>query len=225
MNNIKLNSLIFLVSLFIIYRPIDAQVIYVSGHISNNTSWGDTVKITGDIIVDNGITLTINPGTYVESQGHSGFDVKGRILALGNQSDSICFTINDTTGFSNYQTDDGGWGGFIFQNTPTTNDTSRFEYCKIQYCKRFPNSGGAAFRISFFSKIKILHCKIFKNASGGDGGSIDIYNSTPVIMYNIFERNYSGGHGGAVMYSVNSIVEEFNINFSNNILIYNTALQ
>ncbi|MEI6062161.1 MAG: hypothetical protein WCR72_15780, partial [Bacteroidota bacterium] len=69
MKNIKF--ILLLIIVFMIVSKPFAQTILVSGNINSNTSWSaDTVKITGDISVLQGITLSIEPGTYIESQGY-----------------------------------------------------------------------------------------------------------------------------------------------------------
>ena len=50
------------------------------------------------------------------------------------QNDTITFTINDTTGFSNFATPDGGWHSLRFKNELST-DTSILSFCKFEYGK------------------------------------------------------------------------------------------
>ena len=72
--------------------------IVIDGSISAFTVWDtDTVKVTGDLTIENGVTLKINAGTFVEFQGNYCFNIQGRIIAQGNVSDSIVFTTVDTT--------------------------------------------------------------------------------------------------------------------------------
>ena len=70
-----------------------ASHIEVSGTISSNTTWTgvDTVKVTGDITVADGATLTIDPGIIVEFQDRYGLLINGRLLAEGTDADSITF--------------------------------------------------------------------------------------------------------------------------------------
>lgn len=39
--------------------------LYVSGHITENSVWEQNVFVTGDIVIDSGVTLTIEPGNRV----------------------------------------------------------------------------------------------------------------------------------------------------------------
>ena len=99
------------------------NTIYVSGDVSGVWS-ADTVMVIGDLTIPDGEVLTIDPGTYIEFQGHYKFNVQGQILAVGSEQDSIYFTaINH----------DEGWHGIRFDNTPATNDSSKFYYCSLKY--------------------------------------------------------------------------------------------
>jgi hypothetical protein len=80
-----------------------------TGHISRNTTWSDSVHISGDIIVDAGCTLTINPGCLVEIEPDFDdqdtgsatkkieFSVLGMLKAEGTPSDTIVFTPSSAT--------------------------------------------------------------------------------------------------------------------------------
>ena len=74
-------------------------------------SWGASGSpylIQGDITIPNDSTLTIE-------------------LAVGNASQNITFTINDTSGFYNPEITQGGWNGIQFKDTPPENDTSKIK--------------------------------------------------------------------------------------------------
>ena len=86
-----------------------------SGLITGNTTWtNDTIKVTGDILVPDSVTLTVNPGVRVEFQGHYTLQVWGTLLAVGTESEKITFTIHDTIGFSDIDTTLGGWNRIWF---------------------------------------------------------------------------------------------------------------
>jgi len=87
-----------IISLSAIAQPRTSTT--VSGNITSDETWSaDTVLVEGEVTVDDGVTLTIDPGVYVEFQGHYKLNVQGRLLAIGTVLDSILFTINDTTGY------------------------------------------------------------------------------------------------------------------------------
>ena len=71
-----------------------------AGNVSGTwTKANSPYYINGEITIPNDSTLTIEPGVEVIFTGHYKFNVQGRLLAIGTETDTIVFTINDTTGF------------------------------------------------------------------------------------------------------------------------------
>ncbi len=154
--------------------------------------------INGAIMIANDSTLVIEPGVEVEFQGNYKFLCLGRILAIGTKSDTIVFTGNISS----------RWIGISFDNTPSTNDTSKLIYCKLQYVKNVNNNGalgsGALF-FNTFSKAVISHCLISKNEGGYGGGVFCRAESNPNISYCTIENNSaSEGGGGGIFLSRSS---------------------
>ena len=185
---------------------------YISpGDISGTWNYaGSPYLIQGDITIPVDSTLTIEPGVLVEFQGHYKLNVQGRILAIGTESDTIVFTINDTTGFSNPDVPDGGWSGIRFEYTPATNDTSKIEYCKLQHSKAlgfWPNNNGGALMVMYFDKLIVSNCSITNNFVYGDqwpsGGGIALYSSSPKIINNTISYN-SAVNGAGIACDKNS---------------------
>jgi len=185
------------------------QIENACGTISQNTVWNaDTVKITCNILINNGITLTISPKVYVEFQDHYSITVNGRILANATQSDSIIFTSKNTT---------TGWAGIIFNNTPAGNDTSKFSFCRFSYAKNNTGTGGVMF-IRNFSKIKINN-SFFKSNFAFSGGAIYANNSAITIKNTLFFSNNSdmgAGKGGAIFCDSTSNLQVLKCLFANN---------
>jgi hypothetical protein len=164
------------------------QTISISGSISTNSTWNvDTVKITGNIVILNNSILTIVPGTYVEFQGYFSINCHGRIRAIGNVSDSIKFSINDTTGYATPGNQAGGWSAIIFPISAglTPSDTSIFKYCSFTYAK------GVAL-LKSYGEIVVENCSFNNNNAG-----IDInYPQNPnraIIKGNVFCNSRYGG--------------------------------
>ena len=204
---------------------INAQTDIQAGEVSGTwSSQNSPYRIFGEISIPDQETLTIEPGTNIEFQGHYKFNVQGRLLAIGNVNDSITFTIHDTTGFSDTSIIGGGWHGFKFDLTPPTNDTSKFIYCKIQYGKAVGNTinenAGGAFYVNDFSKLVIKHSNLKNNLALTYGGAIYCINySSPIISENIFYFNtVSKYYGGAIYCKDFSSME-----ISGNVFSYNYA--
>jgi len=211
----KLNICIIILSFICYYNKTFSQTTVSGGNVSGTwTLAGSPYLINGSIQIPNGQTLTIEPGVTVNFQGHYKFYVQGRVLAIGTISDTITFTASDTT---------TGWKGIRFDNTPTTNDSSKFVYCKVQYGKA-SGSGedvkGGAFYF-YFSKALISNCLIsnnFSQTSNGAGAGIYCYFSNPTISNNIIKKNVSDTYGGGI-YSRGNISPII----TNNVIINNFA--
>jgi len=68
MTNRKIAYLLFF--FLLISLSSKSQTIEVSGSISANTNWdADTVKIIGNVTVEQDVLLTVSPGVYIEAQG------------------------------------------------------------------------------------------------------------------------------------------------------------
>lgn len=180
----------------------------VPGGIVNGT-WtlaGSPYNTQGSIQIVNGDSLTIEPGVTVNFQGNNKFLILGKLKAIGTVTDSITFTAANPT---------NGWRGIRFENTLSSNDTSRITYCKVQYGSADLNGGGIYF--SNFSKAVIFHSSISNCSATGDGGGIYCNNSNPIIMYNTISNNtISSGFNGAGIYCYGSSPTISNNTISNN---------
>lgn len=203
------------------------QVTSVSGEISSDEIWQDTIKVTGDISIADNITLSINSGTVVEFDGYFKLNVQGRILAVGTESDSILFTAVDTVGFYNSTESMGGWNGIEFLNTPTSNDSSKFVYCKFEFSKGIVENDFDEYRglfmISNFSKVLISKSKItncYATATDKAGSAICCRFSSPIIKDNYFENNgvdFYNNHSAIIACDTGAFpIIERNIIYKNN---------
>jgi hypothetical protein len=174
---------------------------------------GSPYLIQGSIQIPNGSTLSIEPGVSVIFRGAYKINVQGRLLAIGTVTDSITFSPADTT---------TGWLGIRFNNTPTSNDTSKLFYCKCQYGKvlggSWPENNGGIFCLYNFSKVIISNCLISRNQSE-EGGGIFCYSAGPVIKNNDISHNEGTWDGGAISL-YNSSIRAMIIN---NILSFNKS--
>jgi parallel beta-helix repeat protein len=214
----------FLFSFIILTIISNAQTVIPPGDVSGTWAIGGSpYEIQGEIKVPDGLTLTIEPGVLVEFQGHYKLNVQGRLLAVGTETDTITFTINDTTGFHNPNIPDGGWAGIRFINVFSMIDSSNIIYCKIEYGKAigyWPDGSGGAICVDGFDKLLISNCLITNNTASvidGSGGGIALWNSNPRIIGNTISYN-SALHGGGILCFESSPIIE------NSIIEYNTAI-
>ncbi|UCE38016.1 MAG: Ig-like domain-containing protein [Thermoplasmata archaeon] len=96
------------------------------GHISTTTTWGVSGSpyiINGDVIVDSGITLEIEPGVEVKFNGKYNLYIEGDLTALGNDANHITFTSNSGNPSS------GDWDSIRINSTGHL----RMNYCDVLY--------------------------------------------------------------------------------------------
>ena len=172
-------------------------------HITVNTTWSGTVNQTSNIIIDNGVTLTLLPGTQVAFSASAGIVVNGRLLAVGTATDSIRFTASNTA---------TGWDGIIFDWTPASNDTSKIIYCVLSFGKTtntaYHSSDGGVIHISHVNKFLITNCRFHHNHADDVAGAIYITNCGGAIRNNIFAYNSSDGAGGICLAASTTIITD-----------------
>ena len=220
-----IRMLVIFVGIIFLVSNLWSQTTVPGGNVSGR--WiiaGSPYLIEGEITIPNDSTLIIEPGVVVEFQQHYALEVQGRLLAVGTAGDTIVFTVNDTSGFSNPDTTLGGWFGIRFTNTLLTNDSSRITYCKLQYGKAVApvwhlNAGGALCVLNF-GKIVVSNCRFEYNIAGGQesevpsGGAVHLAWSDVRFRETTFTHNLAH-NGGAVQYHESNPVF-INCNFSYN---------
>lgn len=203
-----------------------AQNIEFSGAVSGNTSWDvDTVKITGDVTVDEGVTLSIAAGTCIEFQDHYEIKVNGTLLAEGTEVDTIHFTVADTTGY--HDNSHKGWKHLYFTSS---SGSSKLSFCDLRYGKATDGTGSYDHTLDFggavhlaTNNIIIEHCRFAYNTAELRGGALYYrnYNQNPLTLrYCTMEHNRitnSGVQeaGGAIQVS-NGRLHLYNCSFHDN---------
>ena len=187
------------------YQLLVGDVYDLCGIVSTNlTIVDDIVRISCPVTVNDGITMTIPSGTYIEFQDNYAFNINGRLLAEGTSTDNIYFMIpsgNEAI----------GWGGIHFIVDSATNNPSIIDYCQFEYGINAGNGGVISATNS--QDISVTN-SYFANNEAISGGVIYISNSDIVITDNIFENNTA--NNGAVFYSTDSTKFVFEDNTLNN---------
>jgi predicted outer membrane repeat protein len=198
------------------YSHSFSQTIEFLGSITQNTVWDyDTVKITGNVTVNSGSTLTINEGSLIQFQGNYKISSVGSLHLLGSKEKNIVFTINDTTGYY-LDRSNIGWGGLELNylwdggsyGNHNSNDSTIIEHCIFEYSKV------GAITIENFSKIRISNT-VFQRNYGSIGSGINLYYSNALIYNCSFFENYAYNSGGA-MYLWSASPKIYNSSFINN---------
>lgn len=100
----------------------------VSGIISENTTWtgnGSEYLITGDVTVNNGVTLVIEAGAHVLFDGYYGMTINGNVQVQGTAHDRVLFTTTEGTPSAYW----GDWKQILFAN----GSTGSINYAQIEH--------------------------------------------------------------------------------------------
>jgi len=164
----------------------------------------ETVRVVGDVTIEDGVTVTIMPGVLVEFEDYYRLEIAGTLLALGTPGALIRFTTDDPQDFRIDQSHAGCWNGIRFHNTSAANAPSRLAHCIIEYSKAtgggtgpYPYGGGALSAVDC-SKLTIEHC-IIRNNVADYGGAMFLYrNASPRILDNLIVENHALQNAAAI---------------------------
>jgi len=181
----KIFFICFLVFIYVV--EVNAQT-PVIGFISVDTTWtiaNSPYYTLGNVLVNEGITLTIEPGVTIEFDTGHKLIIDGTLIAQGTAEDTIRFTPMETM-------EPGSWGGILFEYPSIgaiyDDDYNYLSGSILQYCVvEFAGPGVKGDSASPF----IDYCLISHN----DGKGIDISDVDVVVIQNsIIDNNgYQAG--------------------------------
>lgn len=147
-NKSRIGTLLFLLSFLFCLQALSAKVeasITPSGVLFQDEVWSGQVHITGDVLIPEGVTLVIRPGTIISFTSDSSDNdvevpvlgelwinkcnliVKGNLRMEGEKDNRIVMgKLRDDSDRETAIT----WGGIIFEGT---NASSIIEYSEIRY--------------------------------------------------------------------------------------------
>jgi hypothetical protein len=140
----------------LLYWGLSSQSFIPPGPV--NGSWntkGSPYIIQGDVFVDD--SLIIGPGVEVLFMGNYVFEIYGKIRVLGTVSDSVKFSIFDTTGI--YNNTFSGWAGLAII---LSDQESELNFCFVEFSQ---GTGITVFQCSQITEVR--NCDIRRNK--GDG--------------------------------------------------------
>jgi hypothetical protein len=194
----------------------------VSGVISANTTWtlaNSPYVIKGNLLVNSGVTLTIEPGVVVKVDGNYYIKIEGKLDATGSINSKITFETNlpnptDTSKNSWYGIQIRPTGGSIINNDLTYFSGTKIKYVVVKNANKgiyvystgvyisnseFNNNNiGIEFRSS--NNVVIDNCTFIKNSYGtytdyesyGSDGTSSIENT--FIQNSTFYNNTIGNY-------------------------------
>ncbi|MBU1701408.1 MAG: hypothetical protein KJ970_09510 [Candidatus Eisenbacteria bacterium] len=152
-------------SVMVTICPCPTGPTYHAQNIDANETWRACCNphiVTESIGIENGATLTIQPGCIVRIEADKGFVCgwggagDGALIAVGKPDSTILFTSNESPAAP------GDWFGFTFHDA--TLPTTRFSYCTIEYAGR---DGEQALLLDFGAVVKMDHSTIQHSAGKG----------------------------------------------------------
>ena len=179
---------------------------YFSGIISSDTTLvlaSSPYIITNNVLVDYGATLTIEPGVILKFEAGKFLLVRGEIIAIGTQQDSIRFTgtLEVPNFWSSIKLENGAVGS-LTQNDTIYQDGSTFQYCIFEYSGLNVFNGGA---INSDVPLFISNSRFSGNSSAMDGGAL-YCNSLLTLINTVFKNNTAGNSGGAIYCDSNIVL-------------------
>ena len=147
-----------------------------SGSVSG--TWTNAVgryHVIGQVTIEDGNTLTIEPGVVVEFDQSVQFIVNGAIFAIGAESDTIEFR----SGLA------ADWGGLRFPGL----DSSALDYVKVTGGYNVDNGGGL--QIAAEAHVAISHSRFAGNSSDYWGGNVALVSSGAKLYAT--DTEFSGG--------------------------------
>ncbi len=207
----------------------------ITNDISENTVWdlsGSPYVILNTIFVNEGISLTIEPGVTVKFDSATSLIVKSTIMAQGENSNPIIFTSNKSTPKV------GDWGSVRIDTS--SGATSLIEYANFSYAtfavwikEASPTIQNCEMSNTTFSAVQIDGGSAIvenNNIHSTKGASVFVGIGTPTIKNNILHDNeqdgiFVGSTGSPTIH--NNIIFgnlRYGINASTGSMIFNNTI-
>ncbi|MDE3145287.1 MAG: hypothetical protein KGL19_14110, partial [Bacteroidota bacterium] len=178
----------------------------ISGTIKGTMQANQTYNVTGDVIINAGDTLVIQPGAKVIFQGAYNVWIKGNLFSLGSSASPITFTYktqakqdNPSTPVATDPAYTGLWGG-LWADTSCTNlviKWTNIQFAGAPISAAQPPIAGASTGDSydiFFQNTKGNFILEDSWLYGGTDDAIRLKSGKFSVMRNTFEKG--GGTGG-----------------------------
>ena len=228
------------------FKVVDAQT-NVSGPITANTTWSPVngpYFVVGNTLVQEGVTLTIEPDVTVKFENGMSLQVDGELIAIGNIDMPVVFTSASSSPVP------GDWGFIAFSNSSTDAEFddegnylsgSILEYCVIEYaggstynfgavitdnalpyifrCIIHDNNASGIYGINLSGTLRIRQNLITDNEAP-TGGGINVWGGYVIIEGNtIMGNNALSSYGGGGIFATSNTTE-----IINNLIEGNTSI-
>jgi hypothetical protein len=185
----------------------------VGGVLDRNQTWSGLVHVFDSVVVPEGVTLTVLPGTFIEFEHYRGYRrgkigltiSGGTIKALGTPQERIWFTSDADEPIN------GDWAGILCTDT----ESSEFEYVVVEFAMIGIEQFGSAVNVTHStirwtnteglyaerSQPRFEYNLLYGNAYHEI--ALEQYNYDVQVRYNIF----GGGHFGIHCEATNATIK------------------
>lgn len=196
-NEITINSWDAKLESFSTPTPPEEYDIRASGSVTTETTWSGTILVEGDVTVEQGVKLTIEPGSNVyftagkENTGGGDYDglseiiVRGTLIAEGDIDNPIIFTSDADTPTPS------DWGAITIKKG---SENVSFSYTVVEFAKQGVavvayDEGSASLSASIKNSLirnNLVGTYIFSRPEYPAAGNVVL---TPVIENNVYRDN------------------------------------
>jgi hypothetical protein len=183
--------------------------ITTEGELTGDETWSGVIEV-GYVVVPEGITLTIEPGTVVKFRADRGYiDVNkgglgvegGTLKAIGTPDDQIFFTADHESAGFDYAIN-GDWFGISLFDT----EDSELKYAVVEFAEigveQFDSAVPVSHSVIRWNNTEGLYAEqsspvftyntLYQN--GYHGIALEQFNEHVRIEHNLFQRGYVGVH-------------------------------
>lgn len=156
---------VFLSFIFLLKKDAVAST-FVTGGIYSNTTWpktGSPYIVSGKLVVFENVELIIEPGVEVKFENKASLEIRGTMLAIGKEKDSILFTSNESSPTNH------SWMGIKVIGTTVDYGFRQVQmaYCIGQYAQKFIDLD-----IAYQGPYEFTNCNFNNNTYVGNNGGL-----------------------------------------------------
>lgn len=151
----------------------------LSGGIYTSETWtleGSPYTVSGNLVIFNDVEVNVEPGVIVQFNQGASLELRGKLTAIGTESNMISFTSSLPSPIMN------SWNGItVIGTSQTPNNQVTMEYVKGMYATTFINLD-----LAYNGPYNFKHCYFSQNTQINEDGGAPSTN----FDYCTFEANY-----------------------------------